>query len=126
MARFDIYIAKVWFSDIDQFRNRPVIQVKGSIHAPDCFALISTTDKELYSGDIIIEDLEAAGLKQPSRIRLGERLDFPKSLKTRKPIGRLSEKDIKKMLKVFYQPHKIKKHYAEDLDDDFTLTPYLQ
>ena len=106
MSKFDVYIASVYFVDTEEYKNRPVVQIKEDPHSPSSFAMISTTEKDFYSGDIPITDKHSAGLKseKSSRIRLSERLDYPESVKTRQPVGRLCEKDIKELEKAIHIP----------------------
>ena len=128
MARFDVYIARVWFSELNGFRDRPIVQVKNNPNAPNSFAMISTTEKDLYAGDVPLTNPKEAGLKEenkPNRVRLAERLDLPKCLKTRKPIGALDDEDAQNVAAALLVPHKIKKHYAEDLDDDISDLGFL-
>lgn len=128
MSKFDVYIASVYFVDTGEYKNSPVVQIKEDPHSPNSFAMISTTEKALYSGDVLITDKYSAGLKstKTSRVRLSERLDYPQSVKTRQPVGRLCEKDIKEVEKAIHIPHKIKKHFAEEFDDDFTINSFLE
>lgn len=128
MSKFDVYIASVYFVDTGEYKNRPVVQIKENPHSPNSFAMISTTEKDFYSGDVPITDKNSAGLKskKKSRIRLSERLDYPESIKMKQPVGRLCEKDIKEVEKAIHIPHKIKKHFAEDLDDEFTINSILE
>lgn len=128
MSKFDVYIASVYFVDTGEYKNRPVVQIKEDPQSPNSFAMISTTEKDFYSGDVPITDKHCAGLKskKTSRVRLSERLDYPQSVRTRQPVGRLCEKDIKEVEKAIHIPHKIKKHFAEALDDEFTLHSFLE
>lgn len=126
MAKFDIYTANVHFTDKQESKRRPIIQIKNNPNAPNAFAMISGTKKKLYAGDVNILNWKEAGLTEPSRVRLGERLDCPESIKTKHPVGKLSIEDAIEVQIQFNTPHKIKKHFAEELDDEFTLHSFLE
>lgn len=126
MAKFDIYTATVHFTDKEESKSRPIIQIKDNPNAPNAFAMISGTKKKLYPGDVIITAWREAGLTEPSRVRLGERLDCPESIKTKNPLGKLSIEDAIEVQLQFKTPHKVKKHIAEELDDEFTINSILE
>ena len=126
MSRFDIYTARVHYIDEPNSKPRPIIQIKSDKNAPNSFAMISGTHKKKYPGDVDIEFWKEAGLKKPSRVRLGERVDLPECCKTAKPVGKLLLEDAKNVHLEYLKPHKIQKHFAEEIDDEFTMNSMLE
>ena len=125
MAKFDIYTATVHYTDKEGSKPRPIVQIKDNPNSPNAFAMISGTKKKMYPGDVKITNWVEAGLDEHSRVRLDERLDLPESIKHKKPVGRLLVEDAVEVQLQFKTPHKIKKHFAEEFDDEFTIASML-
>ena len=123
MARFDIYVAKVYFRGSEEYAIRPIIQVKKDADKPFAFAMITSHEKRDWESDVELNDWREAGLKKPSTVRLSERL-YNNPIYNEK-IGHISLSDEELIITQLNIPHKIYKHKTEDLDDDFDMNLYL-
>jgi len=97
---FDIYIADISWETDGKLRPVLVFMEKGEF--VDIFSITtryeskSETIKQKY---FKIEDWQESGLHKQSYIDTGSRLDLPKTiLEIKKPIGTLTDKDIRKFL----------------------------
>ena len=123
MARFDIYVAKVYFRGSEEYAIRPIIQVKKDADTPFAFAMITSHEKRDWESDVELNDWREAGLKKPSAVHLSERLYNNPIYKEK--IGHISLSDEELIITQLNIPHKIYKHKTEDLDDDFDMNLYL-
>ena len=119
MARFDIYVAKVYFRGSEEYAIRPIIQVKKDADKPFAFAMITSHEKRDWESDIELNDWKEAGLKRASTVRLSERLYSNPTHKEK--IGHISLADEELIITQLNIPHKIYKHKTEDLDDTFDM-----
>ena len=54
MARFDIYVAKVYFRGSEEYAIRPIIQVKKDADKPFAFAMITSHEKRDWESELNI------------------------------------------------------------------------
>ena len=125
MAKFDVYTASVYFSDGTGSARRPILQLFDDLNTPYCFAMITTHRKrknnKLGFRDVTLIDYKQANLKEPSVVRLSERIaNVPPS---RKYIGTLSREDKLRVIEALMKSHKIYPHKSESFDD--SLDEYM-
>lgn len=124
MAQFDIYIAKVYYSETDpRYEFKPVVQIKSNAKSKDSFAVITHVDpREGWPGEIPIENYTDCGLHKKSTIRITQRLDEPIK---KKYVGTLTNDLAAKVVYAMHVKHRIQRHKTEEFDDEFTINSIL-
>ena len=99
MNPYDIYIAHVsWCGD---GKRRPVLVLSSDEKNVAVFQITSQYDsksKAIQSQYIVISDWAQAGLTKQSYIDIGRIIDLPIETVQATSIGKLSEKDLRKLL----------------------------
>ena len=101
MNPYDLHIAYVSWGD--NGKRRPVLVLSANKKEVSVFQITSQYDDKsavIKSQYIAIDDWAHAGLSMQSYIDIGRIIDLPKVTIQPAPIGKLSENDLRKLLKV--------------------------
>ena len=120
MAKYDIYWASIHFADAPNIvKHRPILQIKDNQDEIGAFCNITSQIKYKDAPFCsCIYDWEDCGLSKFSIIRLNKRISNKPKLKY---VGRLSNRDIRRLQLVECIEDEIEYRIAEDLDDDFDM-----
>ena len=108
MNPYAIHIAYVSWGD--DGKRRPVLLLSSDQKEVAVFQIISQYDSKgtvIQSQYIDIDDWAQAGLTKQSYIDIGRIIDLPISTVQPAPIGRLSEKDLRKLLNAMNRPNQL-------------------
>ncbi|MCL2224188.1 MAG: type II toxin-antitoxin system PemK/MazF family toxin [Defluviitaleaceae bacterium] len=101
MNPYDLHIAYVaWSSD---GKRRPVLVLSSTQNEAAVFQITSQYDSKsaaIQAQYIAIDDWAQAGLAKQSYIDIGRIIDLPIATIQSAPIGKLSEKDLRKLLAI--------------------------
>jgi len=100
MNPYDLHIAVAWSSD---GKRRPVLVLSADKNEAAVFQITSQYDNksaDIQSQYIAIDDWVQAGLTKQSYIDTGRIIDLPIATIQPTPIGKLSEKDLRKLLAI--------------------------
>ena len=100
MSPYDLHIAYIsWGGD---GKRRPVLVLSSGHKEITVFPITSQYDSKsavIQSQYVSIDDWAQAGLAKQSYIDIGRIIDLPKTTVQPTPIGKLSENDLRKLLR---------------------------
>jgi mRNA-degrading endonuclease toxin of MazEF toxin-antitoxin module len=110
----DVVLVFFPFSDFDKTKKRPALVIKktpfrGEPNLVDIYEIAMITsqiDTPLISGDMLVLDMQSAGVLHPSRIRLAKSVAIETSAIAKK-LGRLSDPDLAKFKATFKEFYRV-------------------
>lgn len=119
MKTFDIFLARVYFEDIEGHKIRPVLCISDNDETIEGRKITSKPKRDTYPGECDIEDWKKAGLREPSVVRMSKYVTIPKR-DIKKLIGHLTLKDIQKISEYMDTPYKESYNIDDEIDNYLT------